>query len=138
MAHDVRPTWWTQEHESGWDRVKAALRRDWEQTKHDFTRRGPDLNQDVDDTVKQAAGNEPIPPAREPAFEDYEPAYRFGYGARRQYGPPTPEWDENIEQRLRSEWGTLYPSGMGWDYYRLAIRRGWEYEPQEHQHRRAA
>ena len=46
--------------------VKEALKRDWEQTKHDITRKGPDLGQHVNDTVKQAAGAEPIPPRNVP------------------------------------------------------------------------
>ncbi|WP_162143945.1 hypothetical protein WMF27_10850 [Sorangium sp. So ce281] len=37
--------------------MKEALRRDWEQTKADFTNnKGQELNQDVDDTVQQALG----------------------------------------------------------------------------------
>ncbi len=43
-------------------KVKEALKRDWEQTKHDITRKGVDLDQDVGDTLKQATGKEPIPP----------------------------------------------------------------------------
>ena len=43
------------------EKVKEALKRDWEQTKHDLTRKGTDLHQDVSDTVKQATGKEPIP-----------------------------------------------------------------------------
>lgn len=44
-------------------KVKEALKRDLEQTKHDFNKKkGVDLNQDVGDTLKQATGNEPIPP----------------------------------------------------------------------------
>ena len=40
-----------------------ALDRDWEQTKSDLPGlEGDDLDQDVDDTVKQAAGKEPTPP----------------------------------------------------------------------------
>ena len=43
--------------------VKEALKRDLEQTKHDFNKKkGQDLNQDVGDTLKQATGKEPIPP----------------------------------------------------------------------------
>lgn len=44
--------------------VKEALERDLEQTKADLTgdRKGQDLDQDVDDTIKQAAGKDPIPP----------------------------------------------------------------------------
>lgn len=39
--------------------VKEALKNDWEQTKNDVGLDGQDLDQDVDDTVKQAAGSEP-------------------------------------------------------------------------------
>ncbi|MBA3843661.1 MAG: hypothetical protein H0X39_13800 [Actinobacteria bacterium] len=44
-----------------------ALSRDWEQTKSDLPGLdGKDLDQDVDDTVKQAAGKESAPPEGEP------------------------------------------------------------------------
>ena len=41
------------------DNAKEALKRDLEQTKHDLPGlEGEDLDQDVDDTVKQAMGKE--------------------------------------------------------------------------------
>ncbi len=44
------------------DGLGEALERDWEQTKSDLPGlEGKDLDQDVDDTVKQAAGKEPVP-----------------------------------------------------------------------------
>jgi hypothetical protein len=59
---NFQPNWWNKQVDgSAWDRVKAAMQRDWEQTKHDFTPGAPDLNQDVDDTVKMATGKAPIP-----------------------------------------------------------------------------
>jgi hypothetical protein len=43
-------------------KVKEALKRDLEQTKHDLNhKKGQELNQDAGDTLKQAAGKEPIP-----------------------------------------------------------------------------
>jgi hypothetical protein len=62
------PAWWKQEHQSGWDRMAEAFRRDWEQTKADFTggKKGHDLNQDVGDTLGQAFGKKPIPPTAQP------------------------------------------------------------------------
>ena len=49
------------------DRIGDALERDWEQTKSDLPGLdGEDLDQDVDDTVKQAASTERIPPDDEP------------------------------------------------------------------------
>lgn len=59
----TRPQWWTDKHTSTWDRVKEALRRDWEQTKADLSSSdAADLNQNIGDTVKQAAGTQPLPP----------------------------------------------------------------------------
>lgn len=45
------------------DTVKDALKRDWQQTKKDFSRKGTDLDQNASDTVKQAVGKQPIPPS---------------------------------------------------------------------------
>ena len=48
-------------------RVGEALERDWEQTKSDLPGlEGKDLDQDLDDTVKQAAGKERVPSENEP------------------------------------------------------------------------
>ncbi|HEY1101567.1 MAG TPA: hypothetical protein VGF99_21690 [Myxococcota bacterium] len=68
VSSNFQPSWWNdQVHGSAWERVKAAMQRDWEQTKNDFTPGAPDLRQDVDDTIKQATGNAPIPPPGVPA-----------------------------------------------------------------------
>jgi hypothetical protein len=55
-------------------RAGEAMKRDVEQTKHDVTlgRKGRDLDQDVDDTVKQGTGREPIPPRNVPNASDDE------------------------------------------------------------------
>ncbi|HJQ37046.1 MAG TPA: hypothetical protein VKB93_07900, partial [Thermoanaerobaculia bacterium] len=81
-----RPGWYTDESDSAWERVKTAFRNDWEQTKHDFgSKNARDLGQDVDDTVKQAAG-------ADDGFENHEQAFQFGYGAQRQYKSQYPTW----------------------------------------------
>ncbi len=121
------PSWWTQEQDSGWDRVKAAFQRDWDQTKHDFGGDEPDTDQDVDDTVKQAAGKEAIPPRGEPTYEEIEPAYRFGYGARSQYGKKYPEWNDELETQLKRDWTGSYPD-RDWDEDADYVREGWDYE----------
>ena len=47
-----------------------ALKRDWEQTKHDFKKNsGRELNQDVDDTLGQAVGTRETPPRNVPSSE---------------------------------------------------------------------
>ena len=52
------PNWWNDKHEGTWDRIKSAMKRDWEQTKADVSSKGRDLDQDVGDTVKQAMGKQ--------------------------------------------------------------------------------
>jgi hypothetical protein len=110
-----RPKWYTDEHESSWQRVKAAFSNDWEQTKHDFgSDKARDLGQDVDDTVKQAAG-------ATDGFENHEQAFRFGYGAQTQYKTKYPTWNNDLETQLRSDYGNDF------DRDRSFIRRAYEY-----------
>jgi hypothetical protein len=133
---NTNPKWWNREHETRWERVKSAFRRDWDQTKHDLGGDAPDLNQNVDDTLKQAAGKQPIPRPGEPTYEDIEPAYRFGYGARRQFAQHS-MWNEELESSLKREWGTTYPD-RDWMRYRDFVRRGWAYEENPQDQRKAA
>ena len=43
MNQYKNPEWWTDEIDSAWERTKAALKRDWDQTMHDVGGRKPDL-----------------------------------------------------------------------------------------------
>ena len=60
------PTWWDDDYDSNWERVKMAVKRDWDQTKHDFGGDEPDTNQNIARTVNQAVGKETIPRRGEP------------------------------------------------------------------------
>ncbi len=133
-----KPTWWTEQHDSLWDRIKAALKRDWEQTKADVSSKGHDLNQSIGDTVKQAAGKEDIPVGNLPnppskngkhgkdeSWEDVEPSYRYGAGARSQYGKDSAEWDDRVESKLSDEWGSL-KNNRKWDEVKSSVRHGWD------------
>ena len=111
-----RPTWYTDETDTGWNRVRAAFRNDWEQTKHDFgSKTAADLGQDVNDTVKQATGSED-------PFDRHEEAFRFGYGAQRNYRTQYPTWNNDLDSRLRQDYGADY------DRDRDYIRRAYEYK----------
>ena len=127
MHEKKNPKWWNREYDSAWDRVKVAFKRDWDQTKHDFGANKRDLNQDVDDTVKQAAGKQPIPPRGVPVYEEIEDAHRFGFGARSYYGVRYSNWDSGLESELERDWRETY-SDRDWKQYRDEIRRGWDYE----------
>lgn len=109
------PKWYTDEHLNAWNRTKAAFANDWEQTKRDFgSKNARELNQDVDDTVKQAAG-------ASDAFENHEQAFRFGYAAQRQYKNKYPTWNNDLERQLRTDYGTDF------DRDRAYIRHAYEW-----------
>ena len=126
------PSWWNDEHSTNWERVKKAMRRDWEQTKADVSDGGQELNQSVGDTVRQAMGKEPIPPGgfanpdgKHITFhnwDDVEPAVRYGYGARQFYGEA--DWNDDLESKLRKDW-TSDEEGS-WDKVKHAVHRGWD------------
>jgi hypothetical protein len=121
------PTWWTEENDSSWERVKAAFKRDWDQTKHDLGATRPDTKQNANDTVKQATGSQPIPPRGEPVYEKAESAYRFGYGARSYYGRKYSQWNKDLEKELQRDWTRTNP-GSDWNSHSEYIRRGWDYD----------
>lgn len=127
MTQIKNPSWWTSENDSAWDRTKAAFKRDWDQTKHDMGGNEPDTAQNVKDTVKQAAGKEPIPPRGVVAFDQVEAAYRFGYGARAHYGKKYTNWGDDVEDALRREWYVTNPD-RSWDDDAEYIQKGWDYK----------
>lgn len=129
MADMIRrhPSWWQGEHDSAWDRIKGAFHRDWEQTKYDFGGEEPDLEQDAGDTIGQMTGAQPIPEGTSD-WDEYEPAYRFGYGARHQYGAAYQDWNDDLEARLYADWSDTYGGTEDdWGRYRPHVRRGWEH-----------
>ena len=123
------PKWWADNHASAWERMKAALRRDWEQTKADLSKtKGQELDQDVDDTVKQAVGKQVIPPRGVPNVNDWdsiEPAMRYGVAAEEQYRHDFKRWDDTLENKLRTEWDDL-KSGRTWDEARTSVKNAWD------------
>jgi hypothetical protein len=54
-------------------------------------------------------------------FEDYEPAYRWGYENARNYPG---DWMAS-ETTIRREWERAYP-GSDWERFKDAVRRGWD------------
>ena len=128
------PFWEEEKFASKWERVKTALMRDWEQTRHDLHAGGHELRQGVGDTVKQAAGSEPVPandgvnPAHViDTLADSEIPLGYGYGARTQYGDQYREWNGELEQKLRMEWegGAPAPS---WEEVKDRIKFGFDYK----------
>lgn len=137
MISEWRPSWWSdQVHGSAWERTKEAMRRDWTQTKHDIGHGGHEMNQGVLDTVKQAAGKEHLPSysqANPPKvigeWSQAEVSYRYGHAARSQYGSLYPQWNQELEDKLKAEWTAAMASpDQGWVAVTHFVRRGYEYD----------
>jgi hypothetical protein len=132
-----QPAWWNENHASAWDRVKEAMRRDWEQTKHDLhIKGGHELNQNAADTVKQATGKEAIPaddrlnPSKVVGdWNDVELPLGYGVGAREKYGQTHAQWTNELETTLKNEWESAKgATGRGWDDVKSHVRRGYDYK----------
>jgi hypothetical protein len=106
------------ETDSTWERVKAAFANDWEQTKADFgADDARDMDQDVDDTLKQAFGSDN-------AFENHEQAFRFGHAAQLNYKDTHNDWNDDLDDTLRREYDGDY------DRDRPFIRHAYRYRYQ--------
>lgn len=129
-----QPPWWNDSHASAWERVKEAMRRDWEQTRHDLKiKGGHELNQQIGDTMKQAAGKEPIPRDDAPNppkvigdWNDIELPIEYGYAARVQYRQYT-AWTSELERTLEKEWESgRAKTAAEWRDVRDHVRKGFE------------
>ena len=134
------PSWWTENvHGTAWERVKEAMRRDVAQTKHDVHMGGHELNQNVTDTVKQAAGKEAIPSINQPnppkvlgEWNDIETPLSYGFAAREHFGKNYPSWNSELESQLKKEWSSAPENAdKEWNSVTPLIRRGYEYGPTE-------
>lgn len=130
-----QPSWWNETHTTGWERVKEAMHRDWEQTKRDMHVKGAhELNQGANDTVKQATGKEAIPPAGEAnapkasEWNDVELPHQYGHAARAKYGEQHTAWSTELEKTLKGEWDAgRAETRKGWDDVKSYVRRGYEH-----------
>ncbi|MGI9012828.1 MAG: hypothetical protein ACR2GY_01100 [Phycisphaerales bacterium] len=101
---------------SAWDRVKKAFANDWEQTKADFgVGEARDMDQDVDDTLKQATGSDN-------AFENHEQAFRFGYASQQRHKSQYATWNDDLEKQLRQDYEGDF------DADKRHIRHAYEYD----------
>lgn len=57
------------------------------------------------------------------AYEEYDPAYRYGSSMASSSAYRDRNWDE-IEPDLRTQWESSYPQS-GWDKFKSAVREGW-------------
>ena len=114
-AKRKHPTWWDDNRESGWERMKAAFRRDWEQTKADLSggKKGEDLNQDVGDTMRQASGKQHIPgehQANPMDADDIEKRVKKSEKAMEKEAKRDAKEAERDSDRMRGD-----DRGRGWD-----------------------
>lgn len=101
-----RASWWNEEPNGTWERVKLALKEDWEKTKEHLGIHATDQEEHKD--------------APQPG-----PAFRYGYGAALHYRDL--EWNEETISFLRSHYGGVWNERAG-----KQIERGWLYSREKH------
>jgi hypothetical protein len=128
MKQYKNPGWWTRDHETAWNCVKEAMKRDWMQTKRDWSGDEIDVPQNTGTTLRQTIVRKILSPCDQLAYETWEPAYRFGYGARLKFGSEYSAWNTNLEICLARDWRSINATRrQTWDQDREAIRYGWNY-----------
>lgn len=101
-----RASWWNREPDGTWERMKLALKDDWEKTKEHLGIFGSD---DEEQTEAPQPG----------------PAFRYGYGAALHFRDR--EWDEETTTYLRSRYGGAWNERV-----QRQIERGWLYSRERH------
>jgi hypothetical protein len=138
MTTAWHPNWWKEDvHGSKWSQIREAIKRDWEQTKNDLHVGGHEMNQSVTDTVKQVTGKEQLPRFDEPNppkvigdWAEVESPMAYGFGARDNYGPEHPRWNDKLESSLKSDWdGGRGQTHREWNDVSRWVRHGYEYTP---------
>lgn len=110
-AHLTRPTWYTDEDEAVWDKVKSAFRRDLRRLSGDYGTIELDLDQSPNRSHLRRSTS---------YLEAYEPAYRFGYAASRHFGD---YWNDDLESMLRDVWG----DDLDWKQCRNAVKAAYRF-----------
>jgi len=113
--------WWSSQCDEAWHRLRPKFRRQWDQTKLDINEAG---EAPINLMTKSRTASI--------AFEDMEPAYRFGLGSKLSFGGQYPDWNEALETQLTKDWSTIYPYRQDfWELDLEAIRFGWEFEDED-------
>ena len=121
------PAWWQDDHEGGWQRVRSAMKRDWEQTKADLTagRKGADLNQNVGDTVGQALGKQATPGPSTPNAMNAAELETHVRKAARSQDREAARWAKDAEKAIDKSQAEAGPYGRGWEQAEAPIRYGY-------------
>ncbi len=121
------PTWWEDSHESGWQRARSAMRRDWDQTKSDFTagRKGADLNQNVGDTVAQALGKKAIPGPNTPNPMTPQESMRHVRNAAKRMDHEAERWAKDAEKAIDKTLTEKTAEAHRWEDAERPIRYGY-------------
>jgi hypothetical protein len=130
------PIWWSVQHTIVWEECLPELRRDFQRragapSREDVARLGPDdlLVQRQPTTPRNVGVDRAAAVPDEnwevgTAWEQTEPALRFGVGARVEYSR-FEVWSDELEGLLRKEWEETSRPGA-WEKVKRAVRRGFE------------
>jgi hypothetical protein len=127
------PIWWIAEYTIVWEKAEPSLRQEFERRFRDQEKRqGPD-NSVIGRT--SAPRNVDVEHAYAVPDDDWETGLiwddarrglRFGIGVREKYSDLF-RWTDDLEQKLRDDWGKTYQPNL-WQGVKRAVRRGFEHK----------
>ena len=118
VENDLHSDWRNRNGDSAgdtWEKMKAAVRRGWDR-----------MTSDDDDTIYRSHFSSTYGSSGA-AYDDYQPAYRYGAESARSGKYRGRKWDE-VETDLSSDWSTRSGSSdpSTWEKMKAAVRRGWD------------
>ncbi|GAB3419543.1 YsnF/AvaK domain-containing protein [Massilia agilis] len=114
VESDLKSSWEARHPgQSTWERFKASVREGWDRITNDEASRSH-----WNSNYATSGGS----------YDDYAPAYDYGYQMARSDKYRGRKWDE-VESDLRSDWDSRYPGESGassWERFKMAVRNGWD------------
>ncbi|MEH6437656.1 hypothetical protein [Massilia sp. DD77] len=107
---------------SAWEDMKDAVRHGWNRMTNAFS----DTDEDSYYRSHYRSHYGSAVGGAGDSYDTYRPAYEYGSSMRRDPQYSSREWDDALENELRSGWQSRYPGGPStWDKVKEAVRHGW-------------
>lgn len=114
---DVRRDWEMRHPDNAWEDFKDSVRRGWERFKEGVS----DIAAGDDDDFRQDFSRNYRSTGHD--YEQYRPAYRYGYDLAREDRFRNYEWSD-VERDAERDWQSRFPQNS-WSDYRASVQYGW-------------
>lgn len=115
---------WSSMHTTPWSQVAEAIRYGWEEQRRPEEHRVYHQEGFAEQRSLFMEHHQGLEQQPDGAFEQYEPAYAYGYSLALDPQYNTRTWTD-LEPQLREQWENDHKEQMGWDEYHNAAHYAW-------------